>query len=463
MSEIPGFCFSCGVALASGARFCGSCGSAVATPTPPVSPLPETATPSPDTFQALPKVIAPPGVMALPLIPPPAPTCFGCGAKIPDDIGYCAACVHLLRLPDDSTRPVVEEGRTREVKESKGVSPKTLVLFVAAALIIAALAGKVLLEQFRRASGATPPTSPTTSPNPTQGLSVLLNGLQVGSQPLADMLLQEKTPGTFLRPNDRGDVLGVPVESIQYFFGDNKRLWMVTHKVSAANAAPLLTAIKRAFAEPDWTDKDGYLHWYEPKGDQKNCILGAGYAIEESGEANVYVMSCPLMREEFLGSVVADPGIAVVRGTTIPDPGDVTSFLVGTIYGDQNLPQSESLKFGTIMISQLCPTCSFKRETMRIVSYEQGSLDIGEHARSGIQIRRIKCGAIVALFNSVETHTNKVHVLCFLVSAAGDPTTGTWHWVRSAPCQDADEFLRAFRDLPGYEKDANSPSIHVPQ
>jgi hypothetical protein len=302
---------------------------------------------------------------------------------------------------------------------------------------------------------------------PNKSLSVLLNGLEMGSQPLADMTLQEKTTGTFLRPKDRGDVLGVPVERVQYIFYSGERLWLVTHKVSAENAMPLLTAMKREFGEPDWIDKDGYLHWYEPKGDQKNRILAAGYAVEQSGEAGVYVESGLISREELATSpekrsVVAGPGISVMKGTTIPDPGDVTTFLVGTTYGSQNLPQSESLKLMTIIISQLCPTCSFKRETMRIISYEQGSLDIGEHSRSGIQIRRIKCGAIVALFDSVEKHTNKVHALCFLVSAAGDPSTGTWHWVRGAPCQDADDFLREFRDLPGYEKDDISPSIQVP-
>jgi hypothetical protein len=129
-----------------------------------------------------------------------------------------------------------------------------------------------------------------------QSLSVLLNGLQMGSQPLADMTLQEKTTGTFLRPNDRGDVLGVPVESIQYIFNDGKRLWSVVHNVSASNAVPLLTAMKREFGEPDWTDKDGYPHWYEPKGDYEHAVLLVGYSVE-TGEAGVLVMSGPLNRE----------------------------------------------------------------------------------------------------------------------------------------------------------------------
>ena len=139
-----------------------------------------------------------------------------------------------------------------------------------------------------------------------QSLTVLLNGLEKGSQPLPDMILQDEsfrvqigggfwTYPTYLRPNDRGDVLGVPVESIQYIFnvneGTEKRLWMVVHSVSASNAVPLLTAMKREFGEPDWTDKDGYFHWYEPKGDYKRAVLLVAYSVEKTGEAGVIVIS----------------------------------------------------------------------------------------------------------------------------------------------------------------------------
>lgn len=140
MTESPRFCSSCGVALAVAARFCGNCGSAVEIHRPPALP------PPPDAFQSLPKVAAPARVTASPVIPPPPPPqpavllddpsemCFGCGVEISGGVGYCTACVRRLHLPEESTQRV---------------SPKKMLL-VAAALIIAVLGGKVLLDAARQ-------------------------------------------------------------------------------------------------------------------------------------------------------------------------------------------------------------------------------------------------------------------------------------------------------------------------
>jgi len=101
----------------------------------------------------------------------------------------------------------------------------------------------------------------------------------------------------FTRPNDRREILGVAVESVRYTYLRGNLLWLVSYMVKAENAAALLASMKKVFGEPEWVDSDGFLHWFEPKGDQKTYVLSAAYATEPTGEAGVVVMSGPVSKQ----------------------------------------------------------------------------------------------------------------------------------------------------------------------
>ncbi len=220
--------------------------------------------------------------------------CSKCGLAQNDDANFCSGCGGPLKVgaaaPAAASQP----------QQKRGLGG---ILTGLAAVAILSIGSLILLKgpgnskAVSEAIGETPraPAPVATS----KGLSVLLNGLQAGSQPLGDMVQVADNEGAldFTRPNDRREIFGVPVESVRYTYHEGRLLWTVSYMVTAQNAEPLLAAMKREYGEPDSTDKDGTRHWFEPKGEAKDFVLSAGLFVEDSGEAGVFVMSGSVTNE----------------------------------------------------------------------------------------------------------------------------------------------------------------------
>lgn len=264
--------------------------------------------------------------------------CTKCGVAQSNDASFCSACGAALRAV-----PVAPTA-AGQPKPKRGLGAVLTGIAALALLGIGALIlwkGQANAKALGRATGETPKAA---APVPsTKGLTVLLNGLEAGSPPLADMkqFAAADDYGTmeFTRPNDKRVVLGVPVESVRYSYVRGKLLWVVTHRVTAANAAPLLAALKREYGEPQRTDSNGYHHWYEPKGAAKGFVIAAGYGVETSGEGGVYVMSGPvgkrLVDQATNAAATQDEPAREAREAASIDEQTLRTE-IGTLAGDDN-------------------------------------------------------------------------------------------------------------------------------
>jgi hypothetical protein len=83
-----------------------------------------------------------------------------------------------------------------------------------------------------------------------------LNGLEWGSGPTADMVLQDDgSPprATYLRTTDAETVAGVPVREWRYYFCDRKALCIVSWEVGHQNEdiLSMLTKLREAYGTPE--------------------------------------------------------------------------------------------------------------------------------------------------------------------------------------------------------------------
>jgi hypothetical protein len=230
--------------------------------------------------------------------------CPKCGSAQSDDAAFCSGCGGPLKVvtagPMAASQP----------KPKRGLGG---VLTGVAAVAILGIGSLILWKgpgnskAVSEAIGETP-----RAPAPvaaSKGLAVLLNGLEAGSAPVGDMVQVADNEGAleFTRPNDRREVFGIPIESVRYTYHGGRLLWMISYTVTKGNAASLLAAMKREYGDPQWTDQDGFHHWFEPKGERKNFTLAAGYYVETSGEAGIFVNSGSIT-EKVVGQVMKEVG-----------------------------------------------------------------------------------------------------------------------------------------------------------